>query len=73
MPVECCIGLAVGYWPRTGITLSWRVTDLAATRTRLVQNGLAPTEMRSVGDAVACYLTDPEGHRIEIWSEGSEP
>lgn len=56
-----------------GITLSWRVTDLAATRTRLVQNGLAPTEMRSVGDAVACYLTDPEGHRIEIWSEGSEP
>lgn len=56
-----------------GITLSWRVTDLAATRTRLVQNGLAPTEVRRLGDAVACYLTDPEGHRIEIWTEGSEP
>jgi catechol 2,3-dioxygenase-like lactoylglutathione lyase family enzyme len=56
-----------------GITLSWRVTDLAATRTRLVQNGLAPTDVRRVGDAVACYLTDPEGHRIEIWSERSEP
>lgn len=56
-----------------GITLSWQVTDLAATRTRLVQSGLAPSEVRTVGDAVACYLTDPEGHRLEIWSEGSEP
>jgi len=56
-----------------GITLSWQVTDLAATRTRLLQNGLAVSDVRRVGDAVACYLTDPEGHRIEIWSEGSEP
>lgn len=56
-----------------GITLSWEVSDLAATRTRLVSNGLDPSEVRTVGDAVACYLVDPEGHRIEIWSEGSEP
>lgn len=56
-----------------GITLSWQVTDLAATRTRLLDNGLAPSEVRTLGDAVACYLVDPEGHRIEIWSEGSEP
>lgn len=56
-----------------GITLSWQVTDLGATRNRLVQNGLAASEVRRVGDAVTCYLTDPEGHRIEIWSQGSEP
>jgi catechol 2,3-dioxygenase-like lactoylglutathione lyase family enzyme len=56
-----------------GITLSWKVTDLAATRTRMLRNGLAPSDVRTVGDAVACYLIDPEGHRIEIWSEGGEP
>ncbi|HSJ47054.1 MAG TPA: VOC family protein [Euzebyales bacterium] len=56
-----------------GITLSWQVTDLGTTRNRLLQSGLAASEVRSVGDAVACYLTDPEGHRIEIWSDGSEP
>jgi catechol 2,3-dioxygenase-like lactoylglutathione lyase family enzyme len=56
-----------------GITLSWRVADLGATRTRLVDNGLAPTPVRRVWDAVACYLFDPEGHRIELWSDGPEP
>jgi catechol 2,3-dioxygenase-like lactoylglutathione lyase family enzyme len=56
-----------------GITLSWRVSNLAATRTRLEHNGLAPSQVRQVGDAVACYLVDPEGHRIEIWAEGTEP
>jgi catechol 2,3-dioxygenase-like lactoylglutathione lyase family enzyme len=56
-----------------GITLSWRVADLAATRTRLVDHGLEPTPVRRVWDAVAFYLFDPEGHRIELWSEGSEP
>jgi catechol 2,3-dioxygenase-like lactoylglutathione lyase family enzyme len=56
-----------------GITLSWRVADLAATRNRLVDNGLEPTPVRRVWDAVACYLFDPEGHRIELWSDGPEP
>ncbi|HEX6254425.1 MAG TPA: VOC family protein [Euzebyales bacterium] len=56
-----------------GITLSWRVADLAATRTRLVDNGLELTPVRRVWDAVACYLFDPEGHRIELWSDGPEP
>jgi catechol 2,3-dioxygenase-like lactoylglutathione lyase family enzyme len=56
-----------------GITLSWQVKDLAATRTRLLTYGLEPSEVRTVGDVVACYLSDPEGHRLEIWSEGSEP
>lgn len=64
---------AIGSAEGRGITLSWQVTDLAATRTRLRQNGLQPSEVRTVGDAVACYLNDPEGHRIEIWAEGTEP
>ena len=56
-----------------GITLSWQVTDLTATRTHLLRHGLVPSDVRTVGDAAAFYLIDPEGHRIEIWSEGKEP
>lgn len=52
-----------------GITLSWRVTDLTATRNRLIDHDLAPSEIRNVGDAVAFYLIDPEGHRVEVWSD----
>lgn len=52
-----------------GITLSWHVTDLTATRERLVDHDLAPSEIRNVGDAVAFYLIDPEGHRLEVWSD----
>lgn len=54
-----------------GITLSWKVTDVAATRSRLVGAGLHPTEVRTVWDATAFYLFDPEGHRIEVWSPGT--
>lgn len=52
-----------------GITLSWRVPDLAGTRRRMEDGGLEPSRIRPVGGAVAFYLADPEGHRIEIWSE----
>ncbi len=52
-----------------GITLSWRVTDLAATRRRLSDGGLEPSDIRALGDASAFYVADPEGHRIEVWSD----
>lgn len=52
-----------------GITLSWRVPDLVVTHKRLVDHGLGPSRIRPVGGASAFYLYDPEGHRIEIWSE----
>lgn len=55
-----------------GITLSWRVSDVDATRRALVDGGLEPSDVRVVGSARACYLRDPEGHRIEVWS-GSHP
>lgn len=52
-----------------GITLSWRVVDLSVTRKRLIDGGLEPFAIRSMGHADAFYLYDPEGHRIEIWSD----
>jgi catechol 2,3-dioxygenase-like lactoylglutathione lyase family enzyme len=52
-----------------GVTLSWRVTDIAAARERLVERALQPSEIRTVWNAAIFYVTDPEGHRIEVWSE----
>lgn len=52
-----------------GITLSWQVADLVATRTRLRERGLDPSDIRDVWNARACYLFDPEGHRIELWAQ----
>lgn len=54
-----------------GITLSWRVADLPAARQRLVELGLQPSPERSVWGAAVCYLVDPEGHRLELWSDRS--
>lgn len=56
-----------------GITVSWKVADVAATWQRLADQGLHPTEIRDVWDAAAFYVHDPEGHRIEIWAEDEEP
>ena len=52
-----------------GVTLSWQVTDLAATRRRLLGRGLDPSDIRDIWNARACHLFDPEGHRIELWAQ----
>lgn len=52
-----------------GVTLSWRVTDIAAARERLAERALQPSEIRIIWNAAIFYVTDPEGHRIEVWSE----
>jgi len=54
-----------------GMTLSLHVPDLSATRRRLIERGLDPSDVRTVWHADVCYLVDPEGHRIEVWADGS--
>jgi catechol 2,3-dioxygenase-like lactoylglutathione lyase family enzyme len=51
-----------------GVTLSWRVADLDATRAHLLDRGLEPSEIHDVWNARACHLVDPKGHRIELWA-----
>jgi catechol 2,3-dioxygenase-like lactoylglutathione lyase family enzyme len=51
------------------ITLSWRVPDLAEARKQLAERSLQPSGIRTVMNAAVFYVTDPEGHRIEIWSK----
>ena len=51
-----------------GITLSWQVTDIDAVYARMRAAGVAVTPFKRVWGARAFTFTDPEGHRIEIWS-----
>ena len=52
-----------------GITLSFQIDDLQAAHHAFVEDGLAPTAVRSqVMGADLFYLFDPEGSRIEFWN-----
>lgn len=52
-----------------GITLSFRVEDLEHTHKLLAGQEIDTSEIRTVWGAHAIYLHDPEGHRIEFWSD----
>jgi catechol 2,3-dioxygenase-like lactoylglutathione lyase family enzyme len=52
-----------------GITLAWQVDDLPAVRGQLEAVGVAVTPVKRRWDAWVCYCRDPEGHRIELWTE----
>ncbi len=53
-----------------GITLSWQVPDLAAVCDELAARGVAITAPRSRWNATTVFLHDPDGNRIELWSDG---
>lgn len=52
-----------------GVTLSWRVPVVAEARTRLEAGGIDVTPIEPRWGAQVCYCHDPEGHRIELWSD----
>ncbi len=65
---HCTIGASGG----KGLTLSFKVGDLAATHQHFITCGTSPTAIASHSwRAPYFYVTDPEGNRIEIWSEGA--
>lgn len=51
-----------------GITLSWEVRDLTATRAALVDRGVAVSDVATRWGSWYVQLHDPEGNRIELWS-----
>lgn len=53
-----------------GLTISLQVEDAARARQELLEMGFEPTEVRSLWGADVVYVWDPEGHRLEFWSEG---
>ena len=54
-----------------GVTLTWMVPDPAATRTELQERGIEVTQIERRWGANVFYCHDPEGHRIEIWSNST--
>jgi len=51
-----------------GITLALEVEDIGRAWENVDKSGLNPTEIRKhPWNARVFYLSDPEGHRIEIW------
>jgi catechol 2,3-dioxygenase-like lactoylglutathione lyase family enzyme len=54
-----------------GITLTWQVPNLGETRRLLEANGADTTPIQRRWGANVFYCHDPEGHRIEFWSDRS--
>ena len=52
----------------SGLTLSWRVSDLDAVRARLDGNGVEVSAVVTRWGAHAVFVFDPAGNRIELWS-----
>jgi catechol 2,3-dioxygenase-like lactoylglutathione lyase family enzyme len=51
-----------------GITLTWHVSDLERARALLEASAVDVSETRRRLGANVFYCNDPEGHRIELWS-----
>jgi catechol 2,3-dioxygenase-like lactoylglutathione lyase family enzyme len=52
-----------------GVTLSLRVNDVAATRSALVEAGVAVGEVGTRWGAAVIDVYDPSGNRLEFWSD----
>lgn len=53
----------------SGLTLSWRVEDVAAARDRLVLNEIDASPIHLRWGSPGFFVFDPAGSRIEFWSE----
>jgi catechol 2,3-dioxygenase-like lactoylglutathione lyase family enzyme len=51
-----------------GLTLSWRVADVADTRATLLDAGISVSQVGSRFGCPVIDLHDPAGNRIELWS-----
>lgn len=54
-----------------GVTLTWEVADLEATKQQLEVQGISTTPIQCKWGALAFYCSDPEGHRLEFWTQAN--
>ena len=54
-----------------GLTLTWRVANLVRAREVLGGRGVTTSPIKTRWQAQVCYFHDPEGHRIELWSDNT--
>lgn len=55
-----------------GVTLTFEVTDLEKVKERLEMEAIATTTIRHKWNALVFYCQDPEGHRLEFWTNDSK-
>ncbi|MDX1416482.1 MAG: VOC family protein [Candidatus Promineifilaceae bacterium] len=55
-----------------GLTLTWKVADLQQAKQRLEELGIETTPIKQKWNAQVMFITDPEGHRIELWANNPE-
>lgn len=55
-----------------GMTITWEVIDLEKAKENLEMQHVATTPIQRKWGALAFYCTDPEGHRLELWSKANE-
>jgi catechol 2,3-dioxygenase-like lactoylglutathione lyase family enzyme len=68
LSVADCARATIASAGGAGLTLSWRVENVDAVHDRLISDGLDVTPVKTIWGARSCYLSDPEGNRIELWS-----
>lgn len=52
-----------------GITLTLHVDDIHTSHAKLTQQNITPTPIKNRWGSNVFYCHDPEGHRLEFWSE----
>ena len=58
--------------PRTG-QINYRVKSMTETLSHLKSKGVAIDKMEEDEIGKFAWLTDPEGNKVELWEEPSEP
>jgi len=54
-----------------GVTLAWQVSNLAHLHAELAAADAPVTQLRRRWGAWVFYCHDPEGHRLEFWSDAT--
>jgi catechol 2,3-dioxygenase-like lactoylglutathione lyase family enzyme len=52
-----------------GVTLSWQIEDIELTHGWLKELGVKTSPVKTIWGTRSFYFFDPEGHRIEIWTQ----
>lgn len=55
-----------------GVTLTLEVTDLEKAKENLEAQGIITTTIQRKWNALVFYCHDPEGHRLEFWTDESK-
>jgi len=59
-------GTPLGFMPGQSTGAAFEVEDITGMRERLVQQGVAVSDVHPFPNCSACFVTDPEGNRFAL-------